>query len=322
MAKDKETKMSGENSASGTVMDIPAKLIVADKDFNARKTMEKVKEGKKEKKGDEKKPDFDESCRELAVNIKKEGQLQPVMLEKRKDGKYFLVFGFRRFRAICGPADKGFLGQETIRATVVEPMADTDRLYVNMIENVARENLTSYDLSIRCTELVEKHSENGTRIAGRLNKSVSYINNLIRIQQKCIPLVLTRWKKEVTGEIKAGLFCTVDWLATLAKEDPDEQEKMYAAQIGKKSGDGEDGEDGESGGNGANDSAGPRRATLSQLKKALEKAKEKRQGAGEDTDDGAVLDGVIAALKFAIGATSMIPKVYKIPPKATAAEEN
>lgn len=164
-------------------MEVPCHLIVADPKFNARHFLDgQGKDGT--------------TVEDLARTIKLEGQLSAVQVKPRSDGKYDLIFGFRRFAAISWPKDKGGLGLPTIRATFVEEGAsEMDLYYRNLIENVARQNLTPYDLAARCA-MLQKGGEKGTEIAKRIGKGTSYINDLIRYFNDLHPEIIARWKEE------------------------------------------------------------------------------------------------------------------------------
>lgn len=303
----------GEKNMSGTteVVTIDVKEIVVDHAFNARKTAE-PRAGLQH-------TSPDDTARELAKSIKKDGQLTPVMVEKlakpTKDGKkYYLIFGFQRMRAISGPKEEGFLGLDKIRATVTEPMSETDRMYLNMVENVARADLSAYDLALRCFELHTKHNEKGTTIAARLGKGVGYVNNLIRIRKQCIKPVLDRWTKEMSPGYSAGRVCTVDQLAKWASLSEEDQRTHLAIALGEKPTDAKAEGDGEGSGtgNGTSNGSSVKRATMKELKKAKEACITKIADAKERKAQSAQAryEGVLEALLFAMGEKESIRGVY------------
>lgn len=314
--------MSGKNvAAMPEVVTLNVNEILVDTAFNARKTAE-WRNGEANRTPDD-------TARELAKSIKRDGQLTPVMVEKiakpGKDGKkYYLIFGFQRMRAISGPKEDGFLGQTTIRATVTESTNETDRMYLNMVENVARADLSTYDLALRCYELSTKYGESGTKIAARLGKGVGYINNLIRIRTKCCKAVLDRWTKEVSPEWKGqGRVCTTDALVKWSSLNEGEQEAALAEAMGIQT-TGTEGAGGEGASNGAANGEGKvKRPSPKVLKAAIatcttEIAAAKERGAKQAQ---ARFEGVREALQFALGLKANIRGIYE-PAGAEGAESD
>ena len=77
--------------ASSPSMRIPIRNVVIDYTFNVRSKTTDV-EGSKDKSY--------RAIKELADDIKANGQLQPVLVRPLDDGKYFLIAGFRRMDAL------------------------------------------------------------------------------------------------------------------------------------------------------------------------------------------------------------------------------
>ena len=299
--KNEKNQDSGQN-----VVVIDVSDIMVDTAFNARKTAEP--------RSGQATMSPDDTARELAKSIKRDGQLTPVMVERiakpGKDGKkFYLIFGFQRMRAISGPEKDGYLGRETIRATVVEPMAELDRMYLNAVENVARADLSTYDLALRCWEMNTKFNESGTKIANRFGKNVGYINNLIRIRTKCCRAILDRWTKESSPGWKEGRVCTTDWMVKVSALD----EKGQEDALGKATGQEPTGASTEGtptdGGSGT---VSVKRATMKQLAAAkaacitkIAEAKASGQKARQVR-----YEGVLETLLFAMGEKTYILAVY------------
>lgn len=296
--------------------------VIVDTAFNARKTAEP--------KSGQATLSPDDTARELAKSIKRDGQLTPVMVERiakpGKDGKkFYLIFGFQRMRAISGPESEGFLGRTTIIARVVEPMAELDRMYLNAVENVARADLSTYDLALRCFEMNTKFNEKGTKIAARFGKNVGYINNLIRIRSKCCRAILDRWTKESSPGWKEGRVCTTDWMVKVSALSEADQEKALAVATGQEP-TGATAE-GETSGNGASNETSVKRATMKHLKAAKDACVTKiaeAKSAGNKARQ-VRFEGVLEALLFAMGEKPHILSVYDTRPNgqpaATDAEE-
>ena len=78
---------------------------------------------------------FDEhAIAELAETIRAHGLLQPIVVREYETGKYEIIAGERRFRAVTS------LNWETIPA-IVEKMDDHETASLALIENLQREEL-------------------------------------------------------------------------------------------------------------------------------------------------------------------------------------
>lgn len=263
------------------------------------------------------KPDrFEEMCE----SIKKNGQMTPVEVQKRPDGKYDLIAGFTRTAAL----EK--LGAETVRAQVQEaPAKDPDkhRKLRGLAENLAREDLTPYDQAMSFQDLKKNHDMSGVSIGQYVGRSTSYVNNLMRIADSCEPVILERWKKECDpnfGRDKEGKklpnvhqVCTMDWLTKLAADVPRAEQEMALKKAMGLIPDEEDeeDEDDESGESNPKD-PGAKRASLKSLKEAIAAAVEKEKEAkGEEK---ARIKGILQGLRFATGSNVSIKDVFQ--PKA------
>jgi ParB/RepB/Spo0J family partition protein len=304
--------MSGKTKTeTSEIMTINVADIVVDTAFNARKTAEP--------RSGQATLSPDDTARELAKSIKKDGQLTPVMVERLakpgKDGKkFYLIFGFQRMRAISGPEADGFLGRDSIMARVVEPMAEIDRMYLNAVENVARADLSTYDLALRCFEMNTKFNEKGTKIAARFGKNVGYINNLIRIRSKCCRAILDRWTKESSPGWKEGRVCTTDWMVKVSALSEADQEKALAVATGQEPTGATP--EGEAGGDGASNETSVKRATMKHLKAAKEACITKIAEAKADGNKARRVrfEGVLEALLFAMGEKPHLLGVYDTRP--------
>ena len=303
-------KFKPEQNIATNYLDIPLSLIIADKRLNSRKVMD------------------EDTIAELATTIKKEGQLTPVKVERTKDGKFSLVFGYRRFEAISLLNKENPEKWPTIRAEVVDPMDPLARKLANIAENMAREDLTTFDQAVAFTDLQKTNDLSGSRIASSVGKSVAYVNNLLRIHDGLDDSVLARWRAECMpnfGYDKEGKklsnmhrVCTMDWLTKLVAKTPRDQQN-YELQVALGLVDPDEGDD-EEGGNGEPRQVGSaKRATMVNLKKALEAAEAKSKEA--KADEKPELKGIVTALKFAIGSIKSIRGVYTSPAPGDKSDE-
>jgi len=292
-----------------TTINVPIKLVVADPAKNFRTSMGQ------------------EEVKELALAMQETGQLQAVGGYPLPNGKYELVFGFRRFAAAQ------LLGWPSIRMEVQPDNDELGRKISNLSENLARESLTPYDQAMAFAALKRDHKLSGGDIGKKTGKGTSYINNLVRIVESCEPVILERWKMEQSPSFGIGTdgkkmptthqVCTTDWLVKVAATVPRaEQENHLKRSLGLIGDEDEDGEEKGSGSGGEKEKkerVSVRRATMSNLNKALAhmvaKAKE------EKGEEKVKIQLIIATLKFATGASLEI-KTGKITWWSEQMEEN
>jgi len=121
---------------------------------------------------------FDEDrIDELCQTIKTHGIIQPIVVRLR-DGKYELIAGERRLRAVKK------LGMETIPA-IIRDFNDSQTASIALIENLQRENLTSIEEAIAYQQLIDIHQLTQESLAQRLGKSQSTIANKLRLLHLC-----------------------------------------------------------------------------------------------------------------------------------------
>jgi uncharacterized ParB-like nuclease family protein len=305
MSKNRSNKSSVTASATetavpaGTEMDIPVSLIVADGDFNARKDLGV---GKSDNEG--------HTIDRLAASIKADGQLSPVMVATVKEhpGKYFLISGFRRFAAISWSEKDGGLGRSKIRATVYVPVdkkgnplpevSVKDLYYLNLIENEARKALNPLERAKRYSELVKLHGETGNAIAKRVTLDPSYVNRLIAAMEMH-PRVIARWEEEWTPGFEGTKILTTDNINKLTrmKKDDKQDHESQLSWLNSMLNPQEDDEEGDEDEGDTSNEPGAKRASMSQLKRALAAAEAAMAAKGGDKSK---IAGVIEGLKFAI----------------------
>lgn len=116
----------------------------------------------------------DRRIEELALTIRTHGIIQPIVVRAHDMGKYEIIAGERRFRAVTK------LGWETIPA-VVKNMSDTETASVALIENLQREELTAIEEAFAYQKLLELHNLTQEALAQRLGKGQSTVANKLRL---------------------------------------------------------------------------------------------------------------------------------------------
>jgi ParB family chromosome partitioning protein len=125
----------------------------------------------------------DKDLQELADNIKRHGQLQPVLLigEYGKP-KYQLIIGQRRFLA-----HRDILRAREIKATFVKKMTDTEAKVCSLAENMCRLELTYKDAADAITALYREFGGNDKRVASETGLSLRKVRQYIYIEELASP---------------------------------------------------------------------------------------------------------------------------------------
>ncbi|GGG40363.1 chromosome partitioning protein, ParB family [Lactobacillus apis] len=115
----------------------------------------------------------DESIRELATTLDKEGLLQPIVVREQGE-QYEIIAGERRFRAAKQ------LGWETMPA-IVNNMDEAQAASLALIENLQREDLNPIDEAQAYNNLMKLNNLTQTALAQNIGKSQSYVANKMRL---------------------------------------------------------------------------------------------------------------------------------------------
>ncbi|WP_294796743.1 ParB/RepB/Spo0J family partition protein [uncultured Fenollaria sp.] len=116
----------------------------------------------------------EDTIKELAESIEKNGLLQPIVVRPMAGGKYQIIAGERRYRAFKK------LGRASIPA-IVRDYEDEEVDKLQLVENVQREDLNPYDEAIAYLKLKEKYGLKQDDIAKAVGKSRPYISNMTRL---------------------------------------------------------------------------------------------------------------------------------------------
>ncbi|GLY08799.1 nucleoid occlusion protein [Bacillus badius] len=116
----------------------------------------------------------DAKIEELARTIHIHGIIQPIVVRETEDGKYELIAGERRWRAVQT------LNWETVPA-IINNLNDTETASVALIENLQREELSPIEEAIAYGKLLELHGLTQEALAQRLGKGQSTVANKLRL---------------------------------------------------------------------------------------------------------------------------------------------
>lgn len=119
--------------------------------------------------------EFDEDAiTELSKTIDEHGLLQPIVVREYETGKFEIIAGERRFRAVKK------LGWGNINA-IVNNLTDRESASMALIENLQRENLNPIEEAEAYNELVKVNNLTQGQLSEQLGKSQSYIANKLRL---------------------------------------------------------------------------------------------------------------------------------------------
>ena len=116
----------------------------------------------------------DDSIKELAETLDKDGLLQPIVVREDGEDQYEIIAGERRYRAAKS------LNWETIPA-IVNNMNDDQAASLALIENLQREDLNPIDEAKAYTNLMKLNDLTQTALAKDMGKSQSYVANKLRL---------------------------------------------------------------------------------------------------------------------------------------------
>jgi ParB family chromosome partitioning protein len=115
----------------------------------------------------------EDALRQLAESMKEIGIIQPLVVFKR-DGKYFLVVGERRWRAAQ------LLKWKKIPALVKE-FTDNDIMAEALIENIQREELNAIEIAEGIEALISQSGDGQQAIADKLGMNRTTVSNFLRL---------------------------------------------------------------------------------------------------------------------------------------------
>ncbi|KRK45894.1 nucleoid occlusion protein [Dellaglioa algida] len=111
---------------------------------------------------------------ELAQTIKEHGLLQPIILREYETGKYEIIAGERRFRAVTS------LDWKEIPA-IIREMNDDQAASMALIENLQREELTAIEEAEAYSKLMDLNHLSQSKLAENMGKSQAFIANKLRL---------------------------------------------------------------------------------------------------------------------------------------------
>jgi len=122
-----------------------------------------------------------ESLAELALSIKEQGVMQPILVRPVDGGRFEIVAGERRWRA----AQQA--GLREIPA-LVKNVPDQSALAVALIENIQREDLNPLEEAKGLQRLIDEFGLTHDAVAKAVGRSRSAVSNLLRLNALAQPV--------------------------------------------------------------------------------------------------------------------------------------
>ena len=170
-----ETDHNKDNSEKGKTVTKKTRTATKKKDKEpAEDVPVEISINKIEPNRDQPRKQFDEDgIDELADSIKKNGLIQPIIVQK-KDGYYAIVAGERRWRACKKAGLKKVL-------VVIRDYSEEVGFKISLIENIQRENLNPIEEAKAYEILHSKYHLKQDQIAESVSKSRTAITNIMRL---------------------------------------------------------------------------------------------------------------------------------------------
>lgn len=159
----------------------------------------------------------DQSLKELANSIKEHGIIQPLVLRKKNE-KYEIVAGERRYRAAK------IAGLTEVPAIITE-MSDEKSAEVAIVENIQRRDLTAIEEAKSYKTLLDNNDMSQEQLARKMGVSQSAISNKLR---------LLSLADEVQNAILEGKISERHARSLLKVENKDEQIKLLNRIISER----------------------------------------------------------------------------------------
>lgn len=123
---------------------------------------------------DQPRKDFDnESLKDLAKSIEKNGVIQPILL-RVVDDKYQIIAGERRYRA-------SKIAKLTEIPAIIVEVDDEKAAKLSLVENIQREDLNPIEEAMAYKQLMQEFDLKQDELANAIGKSRTYITNTIRL---------------------------------------------------------------------------------------------------------------------------------------------
>lgn len=112
---------------------------------------------------------------DLVASVSVHGVIEPVLVRELEKNRFMLVAGERRYSAAKEA------GLKEIPAIVRDDFADDARFEVQLVENLHRKDLNVIETAMAYRVLIDQHGYSQRKLAERIGRSVSGINEILRV---------------------------------------------------------------------------------------------------------------------------------------------
>ena len=116
----------------------------------------------------------EEDLSELAISIKNQGLIQPILVRPLENNQYQIIAGERRWRA------SQLAGLHELDC-VVKELEDNEVLEAALIENIQREDLNVIEEANAYKGLMQLKNIPNEKLANMIGKSSSHVSNILRL---------------------------------------------------------------------------------------------------------------------------------------------
>ncbi|WP_414041211.1 ParB/RepB/Spo0J family partition protein [Acidithiobacillus sp. M4-SHS-6] len=125
----------------------------------------------------------------LKESILQHGVLQPIAVRHQRSGRYRIIAGERRWRASMAARDSGQpcrrkgYDLSRIPAVILEPDTDADRLEMQLVENLARADMTPVDTARAVKQLMDSLDPKPSMadLGKRLGRSKAWVHQMLSL---------------------------------------------------------------------------------------------------------------------------------------------
>lgn len=165
---------------------------------------------------------------ELADAIETSKWLEPLTVRRTKPGRWEVVAGERRLRALLLIRERREKdgGEFHWNEVPVQPIngSELEIFTVNVVENIHRSNLRCWEIVNICRKARDEFGLTSKEIAKTLQISESYVNNLLRVNDRACAFLVDTLKK--------GVDCPIALVINWVKLTPNVQQKKVKEWLG------------------------------------------------------------------------------------------
>ncbi len=166
----------------------------------------------------------DEDLQLLAESILQHGILQPITVKSIGGGEYQIIAGERRWRAarmaagLGKPCGRKGYDLQRIPVFIRNPESDEDKLEMQMVENLARKDMTPSDIGRALQRLVDRTSLSKAELARRMGRSETWVKSVLTSASPEAQVVANRIGVPVDGIGAGEVLRMASWAKDAEKQ--------------------------------------------------------------------------------------------------------